>query len=390
MYQARLGLLLLMREGRANDQLRLAVEGLDDVSFHQGDGPVQLIQTKHHVDRSASLTDTSSDLWRTIRVWADRARTGLVEPGPVVLVLITTATAPDRSAAALLRPAEVGNARSEERAHELLLKAAATSRSRALAESFRAFRELARDQRRTLLSAVRVLDAAPDIVDVRSEIEKDLDLFVRPEQTGAFADRVEGWWLDRVVAALAGTEEQTTSYMDLRAYVRQLRDRFNEEDLPADFPDAIELSVDELAADERVFVEQLRLVAASELRIRKAVGDYWRAYQQRSRWVEDGLLYDHDLERYENVLVDEWQRYFDGLEHGLREDASEDEVRRAGYDLFHRIDTNVDKPIRRNFKESYVQRGTYHGLANDLRVGWHRDFVSHLQHIVDEARQRAS
>ncbi|WP_143534069.1 ABC-three component system protein [Rubrobacter radiotolerans] len=383
-------MLLLMREGKANDQLRLAVEGLDDVSFHQGDSPVQLIQTKHHIDRSASLTNTSGDLWRTLRVWADRARTGLVHPGPVVLVLMTTATAPDGSAAALLRPTEINKDRNEERAHQLLLEAISTSRNKALAEAFQAFRELAVDQRRTLLSAVRILDRAPDIVDVRKEIGKDLDLFVRPEQTGAFADRVEGWWLNRVVAALAGIEERTTSYMDLRTHVRQLRDRFNEEDLPADFPDAIELSVDELAADERVFVEQLRLVAASELRIRKAVGDYWRAYQQRSRWVEDGLLYDHDLERYENVLVDEWQRYFDGIEHRLREDASEDEVRRAGYDLFHRIDTDVDKPIRRNFREGYVQRGTYHGLANDLRVGWHRNFVSHLQHIVNEARQRAS
>lgn len=365
------------------------MEGLDDVSFDDKGDPVQLIQTKHRVTHSAALTDKSEDLWKTLRIWADRVGSGEIDPNFVVLLLITTATAPVESAATFLRPPEIGD-RDEERAFELLSEAATSSQSRTLADAFRSFVDLGQEYQQVLLSAVRVLDKAPNIVDVGAEIQVHLDLFVRPEHKSAFADRVEGWWFREVIDALAGAGQRSTSYVDLRTYVSELRDRFTEEDLPADFPDPIELSEEELPEEQRVFIEQLKLVATSEGRIRQAISDYWRAFQQRSRWVEDGLLFDHDLERYEHVLVDEWQRYFDAIQHDLQDGASEDDVRRAGYNLFHRVDTEIVKPIRPSFRGTYVQRGTYHHLANDLRVGWHRDFVSHLQDIVDQARRRAS
>lgn len=388
-YQARFGLLLLLREGRANGDLRLTVEGLDDVSFDVEGDPVQLIQTKHRVTRYAALTDKSDDLWKTLRIWAERVGGGEIDPNSVVLVLLTTATAPEGSAAAFLRPSETGD-RNEEQAHELLLEAAISSESRTLADAFVSFSDLGREHQRMLLSAVRVLDSAPDIVDVGTEIQNDLDLFVRPEHKSAFAERVEGWWFREVIEALAGAGERSTSYVDLRNFISELRDRFTKEDLPADFPDPIKMSEEELPEEQRIFIEQLRLVATSEARIRQAISDYWRAFQQRSRWVEDGLLFDHDLERYESVLVDEWQRYFDRIRHDLEDGAGEDEVRRAGYRLFDRVDTEVVRPIRPSFREIYVQRGTFHHLANDLRVGWHPDFVGNLQEIVDQARRKAS
>lgn len=388
-YQARFGLLLLLREGRANGDLRLTVEGLDDVSFDVDGDPVQLIQTKHHVTRHAALTNKSDDLWKTLRIWAERVSGGEIDPNSVLLVLLTTATAPEESAAAFLRSRETGD-RDVEKAHELLLEAAISSKSRTLAEAFVSFRDLGREHQRMLLSAVRVLDSAPNIVDVGTEIQNDLDLFVRPEHKSAFAERVEGWWFREVIEALAGAGERSTSYVDLRSFISELRDRFTKEDLPADFPDPIKMSEGELPEEQRIFIEQLRLVATSEARIRQAISDYWRAFQQRSRWVEDGLLFDHDLERYESVLVDEWQRYFDRIQHDLEDGADEDEVRRAGYRLFDRVDTEVVRPIRPSFREIHVQRGTFHHLANDLKVGWHPDFVGNLQEIVDQARRKAS
>ena len=38
-------------------------------------------------------------------------------------------------------------------------------------------------------------------------------------------------------------------------------------------------------------------------------------------------------------------------------------------------------------REAYVMRGTYHILANGLKVGWHVDFTERLQHLLEEAHQ---
>ncbi len=391
LYQARYALFLLLRGGRENPDSAVTVEGLDDVAFdHQGD-PVELIQTKHHLKREATLTDKHSDLWKTLRVWVERLNSGAVRTDRTVLTLLTTATAPAGSAAACLRPEESGT-RNVEEARSLLLDAAGTSKTTdgSLRKAFRAFTSLDADAQARLLSAVRVLDDAPSIDDARERILSDLDLFVRPDHKTAFANRVEGWWFDRVIASLTGSGDRSVSYSDLRSYITELRDRFTEEDLPADFPNVVELSEQELPADQRLFIEQLRLVAAHEGSIRRAISDYWRAFQQRSQWVADGLLFDDELEVYETSLQDEWERYFDDLRYRLGDSRDGDEIAREGWALFHHIDTKVSKPIRPKFKDPYVQRGTYHILANGMRVGWHRDFLDRLEAIVERAGARAT
>ena len=35
--------------------------------------------------------------------------------------------------------------------------------------------------------------------------------------------------------------------------------------------------------------------------------------------------------------------------------------------------------------EPYVMRGTYHGLANGLKIGWHVDFIDRLKHLLERA-----
>jgi CRISPR/Cas system type I-B associated protein Csh2 (Cas7 group RAMP superfamily) len=64
-----------------------------------------------------------------------------------------------------------------------------------------------------------------------------------------------------------------------------------------------------LENDEQIFIEQLKLIALSDVRLKRAIRDYYRAYQQRAKWIREDLLYINELENYENKLVDEWQRF---------------------------------------------------------------------------------
>ena len=66
LYQVRYALALLLAND--NSDFQISIEKFDDVAFSKNDVPKQLIQLKHHVRKQGSLTDGSTDLWRTLKV----------------------------------------------------------------------------------------------------------------------------------------------------------------------------------------------------------------------------------------------------------------------------------------------------------------------------------
>src|SRR5947209_4933798 len=86
LFQARMALLLVLEEG--DEDAAVVLEGLDDVSFESGGDPQALLQLKHHV-KEASLTDSSPELWKTIRVWSAHYQEGRLHLPGTQLVLLT-------------------------------------------------------------------------------------------------------------------------------------------------------------------------------------------------------------------------------------------------------------------------------------------------------------
>lgn len=69
LYQVRYALQLLLDHDNTNYQIN--IEKFDDVAFNEDGSPRELIQLKHHVNNGGSLSDSSTDLWRTLKVWID-------------------------------------------------------------------------------------------------------------------------------------------------------------------------------------------------------------------------------------------------------------------------------------------------------------------------------
>ena len=90
LYQVRYGLLLIVSE--QNEEAKLLIEKIDDISIET---PVKLgvYQTKLHINSVANLTNASTDLWKTIRVWSEGIRNGQLNPDNCLFNLITTAAA---------------------------------------------------------------------------------------------------------------------------------------------------------------------------------------------------------------------------------------------------------------------------------------------------------
>jgi hypothetical protein len=374
-YQARFALLKLLQ---AEVDAEMSLERLDDVAFEQDGTPIQLLQTKHHITRSASLTNSSTDLWKTLRVWSESVALGLIQPTITILTLITTAQAPAESAASFLRPKD----REEKQALALLKDVAKTSSSRTNKPAYEAFLRLDEEQQLSLLTSVIVMDSSPVITDVRDQILKELRLTVRPKFLDLVYERVEGWWFDRVIKHLMADSQSPILAKELIDQIHDIQEQYFEDSLPIEFLDAIGPDETDLEEADRIFVEQLRLVMVREPRIRLAINNYYRAFEQRSKWIREDLLHIGELEQYETRLIEEWRNRYEIMRENLPETSTEIQMQTEGRSLYNWVDTQAEIRIRPKVTEPYVMRGSFHILANQLRVGWHAEFLTRLNRVI--------
>jgi len=378
LYQCRYALLEALRRMRQEVDFQVCIETLDDVVFEQQGAAPDLLQTKHHVNRAADLTDASVDLWKTLRIWCEGIANGSLRLGSR-FVLVTTAAAGTGSAAEMLRP---GPGRNVAGALDRLRSTASTSTSQTNGPGYAAFRALDAAMQKDLFEGVCVVDSASSIASLDGDIRQEVFYAVHHRFLDAFLVRLEGWWFRRVVKHLSIERGVPILSAELLDEMNNLRESLREDNLPID--DAIEqMEVDATGYQDRVFVHQLRLIQIGNARIVRAVRDYYRAFAQRSLWIREELVGIGDLERYERRLTDAWQSRFLVMRDELGEAAAEDEMRRLACQLYKWVDTEELPRIRPQCQGGFVARGSFHILADDLKVGWHPEFQTRLRRLLE-------
>lgn len=224
-----------------------------------------------------------------------------------------------------------------------------------------------------------MVDGQPGISDIEDAISKNFLFTILDQHKTPLMERFLGWWLKEIVTLL----KDTTKSINNKFVTQKLQDlayQFHNESLPIDFiseePDW------KNNWESKVFVKQVRLITERDGRIKNAIRDYYRAFEQRSRWAREELLVDDELEKYEQKLVEEWHRF---KERTLDEmnPKSDDDERVVGNKIFNWVEGTANFPIRKKVTEEYITRGSYHILADNLKVGWHPKFVERLKELLE-------
>ena len=372
MYQARLALLEALRYAYSDSGIEIAIEKLDDVSFEKEGTALELLQSKHHLKKAGDLTDTSVDLWKTLRVWAETSKADPSLPGRTRFALVTTAQAPNSSAASHLRPADAGN-RDPAKAEDMLLKAGAASQNVSLTKAITAFTALTPEMRSALVAAIEIIDRAPLIADMESSIEERLRMIAPRGKAALAREQLEGWWWPRICVALQAKTPGVISVLEVEQKLDDIRDSLKRDALPFDMAD-VEPPQEELdSLDEMRFVRQLRTIGIGANRLQFAKRDFYRASTQRSQWARQNLLFDGEVGRFDRILIEEWQPRFAQMCDALPKLSNESAMREAGHKLYGWVETDARFPLRTTTSR-FLNVGSYHILADDLRVGWHRDY----------------
>lgn len=335
------------------DDFALSLETLDDIVFHHAetDDATEKWQSKHTIDSRRTLSDASTDLWKTLHNW-------IVEPGEATTRLVLLAVAPAGAAAGYLRP---GQGRDVEAARRVLERTACESTSAANADFYTSFLALDSESRSSLLARIEVIDGTVPAAEIQPALERAVRKSVKPQRRPALVDRLRGWWHQRAIVHLDAVARQRWDRItagELEGQLLEIADSLRDENLPIDVLGMPSPTTQEVSDNDRIFVAQLRLVAMASGRLRKCIYDHNRAFAQRSIWQRDRLLELGELGRYDEELKEAWERFF--LPVDEESEIDENEKSRVARARFVDLERSDLATIRRDVRQGWVARGSLH------------------------------
>ena len=379
LYQINYALWLLLEAGRDGQEIEIAIEKLDDIDIKKDGNEFQLVQTKHHRVPDF-LTNASPDLWKTIRIWCSNFKKKKFDPENTILTIVTTGIAPEGSIANMLRPSACGF-RDIEVAVEQLIAVANTSENQTNLSAYAIFKSLSKEEQILLVDKIQVIDASSTIIDLRHKIMNILIYSARKEYVGAVYEHIVGRWFELVITHLYEKSSEYISHKLLINMIDDIREQYYKESLPINIPPSTHIDEKDLEEDQRIFVEQLKLIQIKQRRIKHAISDFYRSSSQRSEWIRDLIIPISELENYDQKLCYEWERIFAIMEEDLEDETIEENIVRKGRDFYAEV-MKLNVHIRSRCTEEFITRGSYHILANQLHLGWHINYKDLLSHLV--------
>jgi hypothetical protein len=367
-------------------QHAIQLEEFDDIDTLTNEAIKELLELKHHLS-DKTISDRSSELWRTLRIWSEKLDSGIIELPGTKLKLITTARASEDSIAALLRPRNYpGGIKRDPVQSCQKLQIIAKDPSPHLEKFTKKFDALSADKQRSLVEAIEVFDCAPNITKIEDRIKLHLQTTVPLESVEDFCDEVMAKWRSLVIAHLKDNDPSTISTSRVKRRIFEMSQRYRPSPLPAYSRDDLQIdeSVD-LVSDERMFVKQLLRIDIRRPRILMAIRDWKNAYKDRNLWIEKDLYWSEELYSYDDRLEGEWKRiYYRHLDRFKREEGIEVQEAKDrkcidfGQVLYDEV-SDVSVPVNDQTNYDYVTRGSYQELANELRVWWHPKFIEEVK-----------
>ena len=384
-YQSRFALLKLLK---FPEDTSVLIEKDDDLDFLDRDGVKTLASLKHKAVGNR-LTDLSVDFWKSVRIWLARYdRDGRSEAN-LRFFLFTTSSVTVTSFLGRFLLDPIPKSDDMASLSQLATEALARTNSNLIGAIAQEFHKLNDEEKDDFLSRIVIFDDGPRIVDVPSIIKNQHMRSIRREFREAVFERLEGWWSNTVVNMLSGNHPEAVYGYEISDKLSSFAEEYKSDNLPITFRGKAPEGEINMESDPRLFVVQLRAIGITSNRIRNAILDYYRAFEQRSAWARENLLVSGEMEEYEDRIVDEWSRYREVVFENLGEESADEVLLDAGKALYNWAEMqsgNINTlRIRERVTEPYVLRGGFHILANAHplpRVYWHPRFLSRIGELL--------
>ncbi len=359
----------------------VGIETADDVAVRAPGAPQLLEQDKHSIGRAKPFGDRSLSLWKTLAIWIDALDTGEVPGNATRFLMVTNKVLPECIAKCIDR------AKSEEEALACVSKLRKVARTapRGIARPVeRVLRPASRSNLVKLVQSCELADGtrASAGTELRAKTIAELRL---PEWFAAAADSIVdelSGWLHRT--AMTAWQYGKPAWVRQEHYANQLHAILDRHKRLSTRERAEHLLpvTDEKVGEEkgRPFVEQLHLVTDDHDLVNTAIREFIRCNMEKSRLSEEGNVTDDDWHAFEDSLLTRWTKIRARV---IRMKHYEPE-RDIGFEILTETTEGYRERLAGSDTEQvYLTSGTYHRLADMIRVGWHPRFEELMRKLKE-------
>ena len=358
----------------------IGIETDDDVAVRTTD-TAMLEQDKHSIQENAEpFGDRSKDLWNTLAIWVEALEIRQVAADSTTFLMVTNKVLPDCIAR------QIDAAESPEKV-EACISALETAGRKPPAHIAalvdRVLRDESRATLRALLPRVHLADGAQATAGAALR-KQTIDHLQLPgwcaTHVDSIADELLGW-LHK--SALAAWQARTPAWIQRDHFVNQMHavlDRRRRQISRERAENLIPVTSDHVGQEKgRPFVKQLHLVTNDDTAVDNYIREFIRCNIEKIRLSKEGNITDADWTAFEATLLSRWQK-IRGRVLRMRAGAPEEDV---GFEILtESTDDYREKLAGADTEQVYLTSGTYHRLADLLRVGWHPRFEAIMQELL--------
>jgi hypothetical protein len=359
----------------------VGVETADDVAIRGPHGEQALEQDKHSIsEKGEPFGNRSRDLWNTLATWVSAVDGNEIDAGSTRFLMVTNKVLPDCIALQIgraARPEEVRACIAElEAASKKPPKKIADLVPIVLSGSSRASLE-------RVITNCETLDGSA--ATAGSALRKEtLDRLPLPGwclcMAESIADELLGW-MHRV--ALQAWQQRRPAWILRNSFVEQLHavmERRRREIVRERAAHLIPVNEEKVGKERTsLFVRQLQLVTEDDQIVDGAIREFIRCNIEKSRLSAEGNITDGDWKTFEETLLDRWKKIRARVAR-MKQGKGEADV---GFEIFaDTTEEHREKLAGSDTEHVYLTSGTYHRLAEMLRVGWHPRFEHLMQDLL--------
>jgi len=353
----------------------VSVEVLDDVAL-SSEGTITLIQTKAGTGANP-VSDGAVELWKTIRNWIDQINNGEIDPLHSTFTLYVGASHKGNLCSAMnaaKNSAEIGAVIQKIRSK--FVTPATKRLKRTLGKEIRQQIQVVLDQtnRAQLELIISRFDyrsgSAESYADLQSRFSK---MAVQDSLLELMMDRMAGWVKRQIDTAIEMGKDAIISVEDFRKelisyHVKLINqpflERFAHEVPKAEYEEH----------KSRIYYRQLILIEADDNELMEAVGYYLSACAHAVRYCREGIINSASLDEYAADLRTLWTQLKKKWE---LQGSTKGDVH-FGKSLLNDCSLQRTKIQGGDVPTSFMC-GSFHGLADELEIGWHPKYLQLLR-----------
>ena len=370
LYQTQCALLLLLKSD--DSDIKICVEKFDDISFHKNDKPENLLQIKYHSNKG-NITNSSIDFWRTLKVWIDSIKKDSQLLEKTSFCIITTNSISENSIIEKIR----GKTESIDYIYNNLRKIAEEGRKTIKSDSLlsKCYDTFINFDSSLVQGLINKINITPDFVrpsEVNEKILQKIKICTTQKNENTVFERLMGWWYKKMIECLESIEPVFISYNELRSELFYITSELNDDNLPNDVTQK-EIEAIKKTNDVKTLIFQLEIIDSKSQKINNALKNYYQSYAQRSKWLRENLISPDEIDDYDTQLSNEWEYQFSEITDNIDNKTPDIQKKEMGKELYN-ILMNQNIPIRKNVNDKTISRGSFNGLANEKKIGWHPDY----------------